>query len=180
MKHNSVTERLNEADKESFALIFMRYYPKVKLFINYMVKSEAAAEDISQDIFEHLWKNRKQIFIKKSLDSYLLGMARNKSCNYLTRKIIEKKIVLPAKEVQQYLHDETVDLKDLEMLVMLEIEKMPPQRRRVFKMSRFDNMKNSEIAEKLNISKKTVENHINHAIRQIREAVNILSSILFF
>jgi len=172
-------ECLAEGDMDGFSRIFMHYYPKLKVFIGYLVKSEQVAEDLSQDIFEDLWKSRNNLSVTGSLNAYLYGRARNKACNSLTRHKFENKYRLSLEEMREYTIDAAIDAKDLELLVLMAVEKMPEKRRRVFELSRYEGMKNAEIAGKLGISLKTVENHINHAIKHIKEVICVLI-LLFF
>ncbi|MDR0680488.1 MAG: RNA polymerase sigma-70 factor [Dysgonamonadaceae bacterium] len=171
-------ERLALGDTKVFRQFFLEYYPKVKAFIVYFVKSEAVAEDLSQDIFEHIWRHKDFLTNLKSLNAYVFRMAKNFSINYLNHKIIEEKHCESYAPLEEYSIEEELYVKELELLIQLTVEKMPKQRRLIFEMSRIKNLKNAEIAEKLNISKSTVENHLNLALKQIREVTSL--SILFF
>jgi RNA polymerase sigma-70 factor (ECF subfamily) len=171
-------EKLASGDHDAFRRLFMKYYPKVKCFISYFVKSDAVAEDLSQDVFEYIWINRDILSNLKSLNAYLFRMAKNKSINFLNHKSIEENYSLSFNDLKEFLIEEEIYAKELELLILLTVEKMPEQRRRIFELSRSNNLQNAEIAEKLNISKKTVENHLNLAFKQIREVLKI-SSIFF-
>lgn len=161
-------KRLAASDHEAFRYLFMKYYPKVKCFISRIVKSEAIAEELSQDIFEKIWRNRATLPALHSFSSYLYKMAKNIAINFIERKYMESAYLQHYDGRQDASIDEELDAKEVELLIMLEVEKMPEQRKKIFTMSRFDSMKNNEIAEKLNITKKTVENHLNLALKQIR------------
>ena len=67
--------------------------------------------------------------------------------------------------------EEDLYVKDLEILIALVVDTMPPQRKKIFEMSRYENIDNDEIAAILNISKKTVENHLNLALKEIKKAI---------
>jgi RNA polymerase sigma-70 factor (ECF subfamily) len=172
------SEKLAWGDQDTFRRLFMKYYPKVKCFIGYFVKSEAIAEDLSQDVFEYIWLNREHLSDIKSLNAYLFGIAKKKSINYLNHKTIEENYASSYIDLPEYTVEEEIYAKELELLIQLTVDKMPEQRRRIFEMSRSKNLKNAEIAETLNISKKTVENHLNLALKQIREVVAL--SLIFF
>jgi RNA polymerase sigma-70 factor (ECF subfamily) len=172
-------DKLALGNSDTFRLLFMKYYPKVKCFITYFVKTEAIAEELSQDIFEYIWVNKEYLADIKSLNAYLFHIAKNKSINYLNHKRIEEDYALSYTELtQEYSIEEELYAKEFELLIQLTVEKMPEQRRRIFEMSRTKNLKNSEIAEELNISKKTVENHLNLALKQLREVTAL--AMLFF
>jgi RNA polymerase sigma-70 factor (ECF subfamily) len=156
----------------------MEYYPKVKSFITCFVKSETIAEDLSQDIFEQIWRQKDFLSNLKSLNAYIFRMAKNTAINCLNHQTIEENYVSSCVHLPEYSMEEELYAKELELLIQLTVEKMPEQRRRIFEMSRIKNLKNAEIAEKLNISKRTVETHLNLAIKQIKEVVSL--SVLFF
>ena len=75
--------------------------------------------------------------------------------------------------------DDTIHLKELELLVTMVVEKMPPQRQKIYKMSRESGINNEEIARELSINKRTVENHLSQALTDIRKAL-FITFILFF
>ncbi|MDR1527007.1 MAG: RNA polymerase sigma-70 factor [Dysgonamonadaceae bacterium] len=167
-------EKLAAGDPDAFRHLFMRYYPKVKFFILQLVKSESVAEDLSQDVFERIWINREYLTNLKSLNAYVYRISKNLSINHLEHKSITQEYSLAYKPLPEYSVEDEMDAKELELIIQLAIEEMPGQRRAIFKMSRMKNLKNNEIAKMLNISKKTVENHLNLALRQIRAAIAVL------
>lgn len=166
---------LSNDSHEAFRYIYMQYQPKVKYFINHFVKSGAVAEELTQDIFEKIWVNRTSLPNLKSFNAYLYQMAKNAALNFLDKKLLEDKLIASYKYEYEESFEEKLYSKEIELLVQLTVAKMPEQRQKIYLMSRHENLKNSEIAEKLNISKKTVENHLNLALKEIRKTI-----ILFF
>lgn len=166
-------EKLASGDHDAFRYIFMKYYPKMKYFIAHIVNSEAIAEELSQDVFEKIWKNRSELPRLHSFNSYVYRMSKNIAFNYNEHKQVERNY-LQNREVSREVHmEEEMDAKEIEQLVMFEVKRMPEQRRRIFTMSRYENLKNEEIAEMLQITKKTVENHLNLALKQIRKIISL-------
>ena len=173
-------QKLAGGDHEAFRHLFMVYYPKLKAFIGHFVCSETVAEDLSQDIFEKIWINRKSASGLQSFNAYVYRMARNTAINYLEHKTVEEDYILSRPALPPEIPvEKEIDAKELELLIQLTVEKMPEQRRRIFTMSRVDGLKNMEIAEKLNLSKRTVEAHLNMALKQIREALAVLLALYF-
>ena len=84
---------------------------------------------------------------------------------------LKKNYIEIEKNKQDYedLIEEKIHAEDLELLIVMSIEKMPPQRKKIFKMSRFEHLSNDEIAQQLNISKRTVESHISQAMSDLRK-----------
>lgn len=157
-------------DAEEFRTLFYRWYPKIRGFINCLVKSDAVSEDLTQDIFLRIWKDRDMLGNIASIESYMYRMARNMSLNWLKHRKVETGYAPVWESPYDDAPDSIVAEKEMRLLVDLVVSGMPEQRRRIFEMSRYFNIRNSEIAEKLNISKKTVENHLNLALREIRES----------
>ena len=166
-------------DEDEFKALFYRWYPKVRGFINCLVKNETVSEDLAQDIFMRIWKDRDMLGNITSIESYMYRMARNMSLNWLKHKKVETAYAPSWESRYDDAPDSIVEEKDVRLLVDLVVNGMPEQRRRIFEMSRYFNISNSEIAEKLNISKKTVENHLNLALRDIREALLYASFFIF-
>lgn len=163
------------ADVRAFECIFHRYYPMVYGFIRGMLKDEGMAEDVAQNIFMKLWVNRFNMSPNTSLRSYLCVLARNEALNILRSKrntsivlqpdVQEPKVFEPAVE-DWYNYVET------NARLRSDIEAMPPQRRTIFKMSRYDNLSNMEIAVRLNLSVRTVEKHIELALKDLRRSMS--------
>lgn len=171
-------ERLASGDHDAFRSIFMKYFPKMKYFIAHIVKSEEVAEDLSQEVFEKIWLIKEDLPQLKSFNAYIYRMSKNIAINYIERKYIERSYVDNYQVEKDFLIDDELEAKDIEMLILLEVEGMPAQRKRIFELSRYENLKNEEIAQQLNITKKTVENHLNLALNQLRKAIKNIS--LFF
>jgi RNA polymerase sigma-70 factor (ECF subfamily) len=172
-------DKLALGDHEAFRRLFMAYYPKIKIFITHFVKSEAIAEELSQDVFEHIWTEKDSLPNLKSINAYLFRMAKNAAINHLNHKTVEENYASSYTLLEEYSMEEEILAKELKLQIQLTVEKMPKQRRLIFELSRIKNLKNIEIAEKLNISKRTVETHLNLALNQIRR-VTALSFSFFF
>lgn len=164
-------EKIASGDHYAFRCMFLEYFPKMKYFITHIIKSESIAEELSQDIFMKIWINREFLPNLRSLNAYLYKMAKNAALNYLDHKYIEDSFVLNFNPVQSENFSDELDARELELLVQLTIGKMPDQRRRVYEMNRIEHLKNDEIATLLRISKKTVENHLNLALKEIRRVI---------
>lgn len=163
------------AEVDAFESIFHRYYPMVLNFIKGMLKDDGAAEDISQNIFMKLWINRFKLDRNQSLKNYLCVMARNEALNVLRSKRVSSTVLQP--NVPELLNREnTVDdwynFMETNAIIRRSVEAMPPQRRTIFKMSRYENMSNMEIAVRLNLSVRTVEKHIELALKDLRNTAN--------
>lgn len=176
-KHN--IEKIASGDHKAFQDLFMEYFPKMKYFIHHIVKSESVAEELSQDVFMRIWLNREILPNLRSLNAYIYKMARNAALNYLEHKYVEDTFLLNFKSASVEDLSDELDARELEFLVQLTVERMPEQRRRIYMMNRMEHLKNDEIASLLSLSKKTVENHLNLALKEIRKVLTA-ATILFF
>lgn len=178
-KKQNFVETFYSGDENAFKAIFLNYFPRVKGFIAHLIKNEAVAEDLSQEIFVNLWELRESLPQIRSFDAYLYRMAKNAVLNHVKRNSYhERYISHEILKQEEFTIEEEVFAKEIELLVELTVSKMPEQRKRIYTMSRLEGLKNEEIAEKLNITKKTVENHLNAALKDIRKS--ILYFLLFF
>jgi RNA polymerase sigma-70 factor (ECF subfamily) len=154
----------------------MKYFPKVKCFITRFIKSSAIAEDLTQDVFAKIWENFDKITRIEYRDAYIYRIARNTALDYIGQKYKEEKLISNFKPEENYSIEEELEAKELELLIELTISGMPSQRRTVYEMSRIKGLTNDEIAKNLNISKKTVENHLTLALKRIK---NIITAFFF-
>lgn len=163
--------------KRKFKQFFILTFPKVKAFAWKILQSEEDAEDIAQDIFVKLWDNPEIWENKDTWDRYIYAMTRNQIYNFLKHQSVE--LNYQEKFTQENSSSYDFDIYDklyaeeLQLLIKLTLDSMPEQRRKVFSMSRQKGMSNQEIAEKLNLSVRTVERHIYLALQEFKKVILI-------
>lgn len=174
-------KHLKDGNELVFNQIIQAYWPRLKKFAVIYTQDEEVAKELVQDTFLALWNKRKELKDDTSLITFLMVVCRNKCLNYLAQKkheisrldeLDEEYIYLKAN--QYVLEDSTSDIletKDLEKAIRNALDKLPPKTKEIFLMSRFDNKKNKEIAESLDISIKTVEFHINKALQILKQTL---------
>ena len=184
MKNQRDIELLKEIgndNHEAFNDLFTFYYPKVKNFLFGFLKNEENSRDLAQDIFVKLWQNRQSLSHIESFQSYLFRMAKNMICNYFEHELIKEnykeKVIKSSINYSDIIEDD-IYAEELSIMLDLVVEKMPEQRRRIFKMSRKEGLSNEDIANKLNISKRTVENHMTAALTELRKIVYLALLLL--
>lgn len=161
---------------DAFRCLFMSYFPRVKYFIRHLTKSEPIAEELAQDVFMKIWEQREQLAIIESFSSYVYRMAKNMALNYLRHKYLEDTYLEEYEgETEQTIEGELY-AHEMELLEQLIVSRMPPKRKAIYEMSRKEGLTNDEIATRMDISKKTVENHLNLALKEIRKALLLFTS----
>ena len=164
--------KLREGDTEALDILYLRYAAKVRDFAFRLLGDSVEAEDITHDIFLKVWEQRKTVGNVVSFRGYLFRMTRNAIFNAFKHRQVESKYQARAAE------DGTeVSTNDLMEMIDLAVSNMPEQRRKVFCMSRYEDMSYNDIAEALHISPKTVQYHISGALAELRK---LLSAIAFF
>ena len=157
-----------EIDEHAFELVFREYHQLLCNYAYTFVRDKDEAEEIVQSVFLILWEKRSVLQVQQSVKAYLLGMVRNGSLNALKHNKVRQKQADEAKgagepTTQLALTDE------LEQRITVAMSQLPEQCRLVFQMSRMEDLKYTEIAGQLNISIKTVENHMVKALRIMRQ-----------
>ena len=140
-----------------------------------MLKSRSEAEDLAHDIFLKIWENRRSIGHIRSLGNYLFRMTKNAVFDRFEHKSVQVRY-----ERHDFLSDDVaakIASEDLLMIVELAVERMPEQRQRVFRLSRYERLSHQEIARELGITTKTVEYHIRTALAELRK---IIAAIIVF
>jgi RNA polymerase sigma-70 factor (ECF subfamily) len=138
------------------------------------VKDEQAVEEIVSDIFLDIWLRRHEIVLEGELSAYLFRAMHNKSISYLRTRKIE---VIEMSEIPEDSFsvgntvDQMIALKETSNMLEQELSRLSPQRQKVFRLSREQDMSYTEIAATLNISPNTVKNHISAALEQLREGL---------
>lgn len=170
----------SSGNENAFRSFFLHYFPKVKYFIAHLLKDVDRAEDLSQDIFVKVWENRESLGELNSFDAYVYRMAKNAVLNEMKREVIKNKYneYEYSREKTGTSVEEELFAKEVQLLIELTVSKMPEQRKKIYEMSRVQGLKNEEIATTLNITKKTVENHLNLALKEIKKTISLF--MLFF
>lgn len=175
---------LKEGNLWAFNELFERYGKRLYRFAMGYLKSSENAEEIVQDVFLKIWKNREKLSDQKSFESYLFTIAKNAILNTIRKSKYEKAYLnyLKIHAGEDVLLDDELNFNELEKAYKEGIEKLSPRRKEIFIMSRELSLSNAEIAEKMNISIKTVENQMTSAFSDIRRYLHTLgfSGIIFF
>lgn len=154
------------SDKE-FEHFFRQYYKLALLISIRITKDLDSSEDIVQDVFFNLWKNPGVNPLDPHLKSYLLKSVKNRSLNYTRDKVDHVEF----KPGEHEFFDEEYNFEREEKIsrILLEIDKLPPKCREIFKMVVFKKLKYSEVAEELNITNNTIKTQLSIAYKQLKK-----------
>ena len=168
-----LNERIRNGDVKAFEELFNTHYAKLTLFANRFLNDIPASEEIVSDIFAFLWEKRTVIIFTSSIQSYLYKTVQNRCLNYLKHKKIENEYVnhLVRNNLLEGYADNWNSYveKDLQNHAIKALEVLPDRCKEIFKLSRFNHLKNKEIAQRLNLSEKTVERQITIALKKLRD-----------
>jgi len=162
---------LKTRNKVVFDFIFHYYYSGLCAYCEKITGKQDVAEDIVQELFVTLWIKCGQIQIVSSLKNYLFTSVKNRSLDYLKheqRKTRKLSRFAQEKEPPENLSSLWFAEAELQVVVEKSLEKLPPRCREIFELSRFEGLKNQEIADKLGLSKRTVELQVSNALKKLR------------
>lgn len=177
-------DSISQLDETTYEILFRAYYAGLCGYARKYVAESEVAEEIVQDIFVLLWEKRETLAIKSSFKSYLFRAVNNKCLNYLKHQQVRNTYQAHAQQadpVHAAPSDDLLAAQELEHKILATLSSLPKQRRKIFQMSRYEGLKYREIAEKLNLSPKTVEVQMGKALKTLRNALkDYLYSFLFF
>jgi len=170
-----IRKTFEEDARQGCALLFRYYYSSLCSHAARFVYSQNIAEDIVTEVFEIFWA--KEIFrnIEISYRNYLYAAVRNTSLNYLKREFKKHKY-LDLSTAENEVHPnqtpyQHIKFDELSLMIEKTVQSLAPKCQTVFVMSRFEGLKNREIAEQLNISEKSVEAHITKALVKLKNTM---------
>lgn len=175
--------RLKNGDIIAFDELYKLYSHKLFSFVLRILKDEADSDDIVQEVFLKIWEYREKLGDYKLMNSFIFTIAYNNSISLIRKRISSTKYIdylrtLSVKQTQGNLITE-IELIELNNQVENLIFNLPARQKQVFLLHREKGLTYPEIAEELEISKNTVENHMVKALKYLRRNLNILGSILF-
>ena len=162
---------IRSGNRLAFSDFFRKNHDQYVRYAMRFVNEKADALDIVQDVFVKLWKNRLNIDPQKSIVSYLYTSVRNQSLNFI-RDHSSKKETLD-EEIIDEIELEENDSSNLLQALKTCITELPERQREAFELSRFEGLQHHEIAEIMNLSSRTVNNHIVTALKILRDKLQL-------
>ncbi len=177
-------KKLKKGDIDAFNQLFYAYSSKLYHFGYANLKSREDAEEMVQEIFSTIWDKRGDIKEEYQFRSYLFSIAFNYIKKYFRSKALVNKYIERSSPIHTESEEtqEEVNYASLKMRVDQLVDRMPEKRKLVFIKSRFEGKNARDISEEMNISQSTVENHLNQALKFLRQHMKdeTLAGVLFF
>jgi len=163
-------ELIKAGDKKAYELLFKKMYAPLTNYAYKVVRDRLIAEEIAQEVFIYLWDKRSQITISSSLTSYIYSAAKNRCINYLKLELPKRQSEVDITEMTQLMQtsDNRQDPELLKKVVDMAIDTLPEKCKEAFILSRYSGLTYDEIAEEMDLSKKTIENQISIALKKLR------------
>lgn len=171
---NKIIELIKQGDIAAFNTLFKSVYLQLYIHCRKFIPDPEDAKDILQNVFLRFWEKRENIDIHTSLNAYLYRAIQNECLNYLrstgTIEVpqCETTNVLFREEAEDNDPHSTLSVLEIEQIMENTIEELPDQCKSIFKLSRINGLKNQEIADKLDISVRTVETQIYRALKILK------------
>jgi RNA polymerase sigma-70 factor (family 1) len=162
-----IWKRVQMGEQDAVRMLFESYYSDLCRFALQWVKDADETEEIVQRFFVELWEKRLQTEIEITFRSYAFAAVRNRCLNFIKHQ----KVVAEHQTYMKHQNQQGYEMSHPEMDAVIQraIQKLPEQCGRVFVLVKIDGLKYAEVAEKLGISTKTIENHMTKALRLLRE-----------
>ncbi len=174
LKEQQQLKKIQKGDIASFEALFHHYYNGLCGYSTSLVGMKEVAEEVVQDVFFNIWKNRETLRIRQSIQSYLYRAAYNNSMMYLRkmrREHFMEDLSRPEPIMDAPDPSQVIQLDEVSNLISQTLESLPERCREIFRMNRQDGLKYREIAQKLSISEKTVEANMGKALKALRNSM---------
>ncbi len=188
MNEKEILMKLSEGDQVSYGFVFKIYYQRLFRFALHYLNDDEIAKDVVQDVFAIIWEDCKKFAQVKNLSSWLYTLTKNQCLKKIDKLKVRQKHTDEIKYRQlnlslsslNELDTSPITFDEISTIINKTLENLPQQTRLIFEMSRFDDKKNREIADELNISIKTVEANMTKALKQLKTALNHYLPLVFF
>ena len=159
----------------AFKTIYDAYFKKLSAYLYKLCKSNDATEEMVNDVFLKIWKNKSSLNHIESFEAYLFIMARNKAIDYLRKLAKDTNLITELTAQIQESHneiEEKLDATALKNLIEQSLAQLSDQKRKIFKMSKEEGYSHDEIAAEMQLSKSTVKNHLSETLKHLKKQVD--------
>lgn len=174
---NRVVLELKKGDENALDELFQFYYPKLFSFARTFIKNSPAIDDVLQEVFIRIWNNRASINSASTFNALIYTITKNLLLNELRAMVSDEKMRGELKfqaVATEFATQQKVEFNEVKTQVEKVIAELPEKQEQIFRMSREEGLSYKEIAEKLQISVKTVEYHMSQALKVIKSRLKEL------
>jgi RNA polymerase sigma-70 factor (ECF subfamily) len=174
LKEQQQLRKIRMGDLATFESLFHQYYGGLCRYAESLVGMKEVAEEVVQDVFYNIWKNRESLRIRQSLKSYLYRAAYNNSMMHLRkmrRVHFMEDLSRPEPALDEPDPSQVIQLNEVSKLITDTLAQLPERTREIFRLNRHEGLKYREIARKLSISEKTVEANMGKALKALRNSM---------
>lgn len=171
---------LRQSNAQAFEEIYNRYWSKLYSQAYKRLKFRDSTEEVIQELFADLWERRADLQITSSLEAYLRTAVKYLVINYFQREEVRHRYLAyyeQNKNSETSCTEEELAFNELENVLQQHVAYLPPQSKKVYELSRQHHLTIPEIAQQLNISEKTAENHLGRALRALRSSLREYVSV---
>lgn len=177
MDEKSLVLLLQKGDSDAFNKVYYKYAGHIYKSVERILLDPFAAEEVVQETFIKLWEIKDQLNEELSLGGYISVIARNLALKTLKKQvkisIVDRQFAQEKDEHSGLDADKALIYEEISQALQLAIKALPTKARLVFQLSREEGLSNKEIAQRLNLSIRTVENHIQLAMKKIRACLPV-------
>jgi len=184
LENDAIGTLLAQKDETAFEQLFKTHFKRLHAYAFTILRDEVEAEEMVQQVFFKLWERNETLSLTGSVSAYLYRAVHNESLNYIKHQKVRSNhqlhVAYSMKNEAEHPAKKVI-AGELEKKIHSALNELPEQCRTIFQMSRFDELKYREIADKLGISVKTVENQMGKALKLLRQKLaDFLIFILLF
>ena len=178
---SELLHHLQIGDSSAYTEIYERYYYLMFVFVYKKIRDEDLAKDIIQELFANLWEKREALTAVNNLASYLFTAVRNKVFDFISHQHVKSKYIQSIADYSATNNANTdylVRENQLKVYIDKAIDELPSKMREIFELSRKSDLTYKEIAEKLSLSERTVNNQISNALSRLRTKLGLFIFII--
>jgi RNA polymerase sigma-70 factor (ECF subfamily) len=167
--------KLATGDLVAYRYLFDQYFADLCIFLRIYLHSKEFSEEVALELFEFIWEKRETLEIRISFKAFLFSSAKNRAISHYRkehRAIFSSLEMNDAMMFEEQTSQHYMEENELRGYINMAISKLPEKSRQIYLMAWEENMSHKEIASRLGITPKTVENHVGIALRKLRESLN--------
>jgi RNA polymerase sigma-70 factor (family 1) len=183
LSDNELIILLKDNSHAAYSELYQRYYRLLFVHAYKRLKDEEQAKDIIQELFTSLWDKRATLSLRSNATGYFFTAVNNRIVDHFLHQAVQHKYIASFAgflNTEQDKTDHLVRKNQLAELIEKEIQQLPPKMREIFQLSRRDNLSHKEIAEKLEVSEKTVDRQVSNALHRLKIKFKVVFFLMFF